>query len=195
MSSEHVSAMPPEYTPHCPECGAARISPTRQRCWLCQADLLTPEDDREQNERIRELTERIALPTRKEDHPALAAFGLLALLLGLGLLVAAPGILLILVILVTPALVRTACGARTTGPDGGPPSPVWGFLSSVGLVAIVGLASFVAFFVTCFVVCLGGLAVTQSYGVILVTSVFAGLVPGIALAILLFRRLWWRRLK
>jgi hypothetical protein len=72
------------------------------------------------------------------------------------------------------------------------------FLSSLGVMALIGLASVAAFYATCFVVCLGGLALNdlnkgRSEGWILVASVGAGLVPALAVSFLLFRRLWPRR--
>jgi hypothetical protein len=63
----------------------------------------------------------------------------------------------------------------------------------VGIVAMVGLASFAAFYATCWVVCLGGASLGGGSEALLTFSIVAGLVPGFLVAFLLFRRLWPRK--
>ena len=142
-----------------------------------------------------------SLPEARGDAPALVVFGVLAILVCLGLALEAPGVLVVLLILATPALIRTIVGLSRRQTPAAPPTglaAVGTFLSSLGVVAMVGLASFAAFYATCFVVCLGGLALEDLHGGrsgewILVASVGAGLVPGLAVAVLLFRLLWKRK--
>jgi hypothetical protein len=183
--------------PRCPYCGA-EVGAHARRCWLCQEKMPAAYDGGEQDARIHQLSERIALPAPSEGPGPMAAFGILALILGIGMALAAPGILIIMVILLAPAFIRTL--AKSPGPTTreAAPSSFWTFLSSVGVVAVVGLASFAAFFATCFVVCLGGLGLNEmrggkNYEWIMIASVGAGLVPGIAVAFLLFRRFWGRK--
>src|SRR5207247_6860085 len=102
-----------------------------------------------------------------------------------------------LLIVATPALIRTlVVGSRQDQTSAGPGLAVVGtFLSSLGIATMVGLASFVAFFATCFVVCLGGLTLGGMDGGgsgdwLLYISVSAGLVPGLFVAFLLFRYFW-----
>ncbi len=142
------------------------------------------------------------LPEARGDAPALVVFGVLAILVCLGLMLEAPGVLLVLLILATPALIRTVVALSRQQTPGAPPSglaAVGTFLSSLGVVAIIGLASAAAFYATCFAVCLGGLALHDMRGGgksgewIMVASVGAGLVPGLIVAVWLFRRFWPRR--
>jgi hypothetical protein len=114
----------------------------------------------------------------------------------------APGVLIALLVLVTPALIRTRIASsrqRAAGaPPSGPAAAVATFLSSLGVIALIGLASVAAFYATCFAVCMGGLMVEdlnhgKSYGWIMVASVGAGLVPGLWVAVRLCRRFWTRK--
>jgi hypothetical protein len=106
----------------------------------------------------------------------------------------------VLLILATPALIRTVVTTVRRDKEGAPaegPAVLGTFLSSIGVVAMVGLASVAAFYATCFAVCLGGFALTDGKGqaadYVLVASVAAGLVPGIAVAVILFRAFWRRK--
>jgi hypothetical protein len=140
-----------------------------------------------------------SLPEARGDAPALVVFGVLAILVCLGLALEAPGVLVVLLSLATPALIRTIVALSRRQTPAAPPSGLAAlgtFLSSLGVMAMVGLASAAAFYATCFVVCLGGLALSDKpWGGdwILVASVGAGLVPGLAVAVLLFRLLWKRK--
>lgn len=140
-------------------------------------------------------------PPARRDAPALIAFGILAVLVCIGLALEAPGLLLVLLVVATPAMIRTvviASRERSTGsaPSGTAAAGI--FLSSLGIVVIIGLASIAAFYATCFAVCLGSLTLTDlgrgnSSGWIMVASVGAGLAPGLFVAYWLARRLWPRR--
>jgi len=199
MSGDKISERPLRDKPYCPYCGAELFSANPLKCWLCHESLAPGESAAYDPE----IADRIRLPESRGDNPAWIFFGVLAILLILGLATAGPGILIVLLILATPALIRVVIAASHQASQG---RPLTGlditstFLSSVGIVAMVGLASFAAFYATCWVVCLGGLALENlksgrgvNYDWILVASVGAGLIPGGAVAFLLFRRLWPRK--
>ena len=72
------------------------------------------------------------------------------------------------------------------------------FIGSLGVVATVAVAAFVAFYATCFAVCMGGLALSdlkkgESGNYLMVASVGSGLVVGFAVAVFLLRWLWSRK--
>jgi hypothetical protein len=196
MSSEQITAERPhpDGEPPCPHCGAEMQRPSAARCWLCHESLaessgMTP--------RRGPVSSNISLSQDRGDNPGFILLALLALLISIGLALEAPGILVILLIVALPALIRTALIAGR-GQSGGPLGGVGTFLSSLGIMVMVGLASVGAFFTTCFVVCLGGLGVTElgrgrNYDWIWVASIGAGLVPGLLVAGLLLRRLWTRK--
>jgi len=200
MSADSFSTQPPPpRKPHCPHCGADFFSPTPVKCWLCQQQVAPGTSTEAPADDDRGLAERIRLPEPRGDNPGWIVFGILAILLVLGLASAGPGILLVLLILAIPALIRAALAASRQAALG---QPLTGlgitstFLSSVGIVALVGLASFAAFYATCFAVCLFGMQASTGkggYNTLTVVSVGAGLVPGLLVAFLLFRRLWPRK--
>ena len=68
--------------------------------------------------------------------------------------------LLILLILAAPALIRTLAVSVGKGPTGGM-GFLGTFLGSLGVATLIGLASFIAFFATCFVVCLGSISLSD----------------------------------
>lgn len=204
MSNDRFTSGPSRSvtTRHCPHCDAPIKDAHPARCWLCGASL-TPA----------ELTDRpspsynLVRPNRASgDNVGFEALGfgflvlLLLLLISVALAAESPGVLLLLLVAVTPALIRTLVTTQRQEAEGQEVTSgraALTFLSSVGVVAIVGLAAGAAFFATCFAVCLAGIAITDlrrgSEDGILVASVGAGLVPGIAIAILLFRAFWKRR--
>ena len=155
-------------------------------------------------------SERFHMPESRGDAPAFVVLGILAVLVCLGLMFEspglffvfeAPGILVVLLILATPALIRTVVASSRQRAAGAPqsgPAALGTFLSSLGVVAMIGVASVAAFYATCFAVCLGVLQLNdlnhgKSYEWIVVASVGAGLVPGLWIAVRLFRRLWSRK--
>jgi hypothetical protein len=168
--------------------------PGAKQCWLCreplvESDGVTP--------RRGPLASNISLPGGRGDNPAFIFLAVLAVLIAIGLALEAPGILVFLFIAMLPALIRTVLIA-SRGQTGGALGGVGTFLSSLGIMVVVGLASFAAFFTTCFVVCLGGLAVSDlrrggSEEWIWVASIGAGLIPALLVAGLLFRYLWPRK--
>jgi hypothetical protein len=128
--------------------------------------------------------------TEPRDNTAWAVFGVLAIFLIAGLALEAPGVLIVLLILAVPATIRAAVaysGAQQEAAGG--PSFLLLLLSSLGIAALIGVASFGAFFATCFVVCFGGLALSDKpWGEewLGCASIGIGSVVGLTMAILLF---------
>jgi hypothetical protein len=102
----------------------------------------------------------------------------------------------LLLVLATPALVRAGvAGSREIEPAGFTSGPNFFlvFLSSLGITTIVLLAASIAFFATCFVVGFGVMATSNRLEILNVAipaGIIAGLIPGLLLAIFLFRRLY-----
>jgi hypothetical protein len=135
-----------------------------------------------------------------KDPVSLVLVGLLVAVVGLGLLFAAPGLGIVLLILFVPILVRIARGPVETGQPATGTQKVMGVLGSLGMLIAIGLASFAAFYATCFVVCLGGLAIEDlrkdgagDFNWIFVASVSAGLAVGVFVMVKLIRRFRQRR--
>ncbi len=178
-------------TPECPYCGAKRITSAAVPCWLCQ-EMLPPLEGSVPSGSVQGATSRVAA----------IVVGVLVLLIGVGLTMAAPGLFLVLALIATPILIRSVVVSRRARREGRPPTSgekVSAFFATLGAVILVGIATIVAFFVTCFAVCLGVLAVSESGGRrgveewILPVSVCAGLVPGIIVLVWLsrvFKRRW-----
>ncbi|MFL5328326.1 MAG: hypothetical protein ACJ8C4_05385 [Gemmataceae bacterium] len=172
---------------YCPFCGVELKSPTATTCWLCHQSFA---------EGIKPLQPR----RFRGDNPAWMVFGVLAILIGLGMAIEVPGALAVLVALAMPAFIRTIRAGQWARAEGAAPDSmnvVGVFFSSLGIISIIGLASFAAFYATCFAACLGGLALgggnRGGESMLLVASVGAGLVPGLFVAYKLFRRLWPQR--
>src|SRR5262249_10549848 len=107
MSSDQFSSgrAAPRAARFCPNCDALVKDPSRSRCWLCGEPL----DETRTTDRPSRHYE-FALPGRVEaagDNVALAVFGVLMVLICLGLAIETPGVLLILLVVLTPALIRT----------------------------------------------------------------------------------------
>lgn len=192
MSSEQFTAKPPSSRPRCPACGAEILTAAAQRCWLCLEDLAAL---------------GVTMPVRLESHRpsessadnvAVAVIGAFALVLIAVLCIEAPGLLVVLLVLATPALIRTV-RQSSRRPDATGVTLVITFFSSLGVLTAVGMAAGAAFYATCFVICLGGLALTEftssgrrmGYEWILVPSVGGGLVVGIPIFVWLIRKIWF----
>jgi hypothetical protein len=150
MSSENITT-----ESRCPHCGT-RIKAGDTKCWLCQEETSIRAGMPEDVARGRELARRIKLPEPHREFGVTAVFGVLAILICLGLAMEAPGVLVVIVVLATPALIRTAMAASKRG-EGAPMSGlgIAGiFFSTLGVIVLVGLASFLAFAVACFAVCM-----------------------------------------
>jgi hypothetical protein len=177
--------------PECPYCGAKRITSASVPCWLCQ-EMLPPLEGPVPGGSVQGPASRVAA----------IVVGILVLLIGTGLALAAPGLFLVLALIATPILIRSVVVTRRARREGRPMTGeerVSAFFATLGAVILVGIATIVAFFVTCFAVCLGMLAVSEGGGRrgveewILPVSVIAGLVPGILVLVWLtrvIRRRW-----
>ena len=188
MSSDQYAQQPMPFDKRCPHCGKG-ISANESECWMCRDKL-----------GIREGPAPAAMPTPPKawagDNVAWAIVGLLAIVGCVLFAIVAPGILILLVVLATPALVRAArAGSRGIAPSSFASGPNFFtvFLSSLGITTTVLLAASIAFFATCFVVGFG-IASTSNrleiLGPAAIAGIIAGAIPGLALAIYLFRRLY-----
>ena len=180
----------------CPECGAA-LAPGASSCWLCrgtgQPDVQAPGPSSPFAER------------RAAFQFSLATLMLTVTLVAviLGAFRVAPGAGIVLVIIVTPAWLRTCLSVARRKARGRPMTPaekLGGFAGSVGVVVIVGVAAGIAFYATCWAGFFGGAAVSSlwargydSIGWGLGTGVILGLVAGLVVGYLLIRRLWPRK--
>jgi hypothetical protein len=180
----------------CPECGAVVQGNV---CWLCHR-ALTDNQARQPD---------FAAAQIEHDQRSQQTFGLSTLFLFitviavcLGVFVAAPGLGILLAVIAVPAFIRTSVAASVEELAAGQPVNVAQkmslFLGSLGIVLLIGLAGFGAFFAACWTSC-AALAVTgalrgglfdSGLGLLLI-NLFAG---GIALAIVvwLIRKTWPR---
>ena len=173
--------------PVCLECGAKRITSGIAPCWMCGA-ILPALDGAVEGGPVR----------GRDDKPVFIVIGVLVVLVMLGLAVEAPGLLIVLALGATPALIRSVVVSRRSSAAGYPMTAghkFGAFLGALGATMLVGAAAFVAFFATCFAVCLGMLAIDErgTGNIILPVSVFAGLVPGLLIFVWLLRLMWKRR--
>src|SRR5437667_6023310 len=108
-SSRSAAAPDPADGPVCPQCGAKRITSAVQPCWLCGAIL--PKLD----------SPLAGGPVRgREDNPAFIVIGVLLILVMVGLAVEAPGLLVVLALAATPALIRSLVVPVAAKPPGSP---------------------------------------------------------------------------
>lgn len=189
----------------CAHCGAAFKSFADPRCWLCG-------HERKQAARYWILPEKIVPcggepPSAFEsgstgDNATVVGFWLLAALVCFGLLLTAPGLLIVLAVLATPALARTAYlswRAKQAGERRSRSDTIVAFLASLGTVVVVGSASVIAFFATCFAVCFGWYSLAEkgggetSIGRASYIGLAAGVLVGLSAAFLMFWALWRRR--
>jgi hypothetical protein len=188
---------------YCPECGAS-VKPGLDRCWLCQRpqpiDAIVIEPPGPFSAAP---PRRGASPTQFSLETLLMIVTLVAVCLGL--LMAAPGLGVLVSIVAAPALVRTLIAGYQRRAVGTPLSAgekVLAFLASTGVTFAVLLAGLAAFGTACFATCLGALGLEAVGGpsgpfsggewvVLLMLLTSAGV--GIATAIWLFWILWPKR--
>jgi len=180
----------------CPECGEVAIA-GKNKCWLCGAALGARAGHAQQ----RLGTSSAVAGALQSDTQVLVVLVILTVLVCVGLMFEQPGIGILLAIVATPALVRTAVATARQRERGRPVTvgdSLLAFLGSLGVVVAVGTAAVVAFFATCFAVCLGGSSVLNTgpgrggdSGMI--ASIAAGGVISLALAIFLFWKFWPRK--
>jgi hypothetical protein len=131
----------------------------------------------------------------------LGFLGAMLLFLGIGLAGVAPGVLIVLLLILTPVLVRASRGPDAGLAGGGAASGatgIAGFFSTLAVVALIGFAAIATFYVTCFAVCLAG-AATGSFNKSgsaegwIFLSVASGAVAGVYVLVALIRRVRRRR--
>ena len=175
---------------HCPHCGAT-LATKANSCWLCFLD------------RMPDPVSRPALrpPAPVIEPRAAYQFGLSTLLLTTtlfavicGAFAIAPGIGVALVLVVTPALVRTAMNAVRGKVRGRPmsvPEKLGAFIGSVGVVLAICLGAGAAFVATCLPAAYLASALSSRF------IGFSAIIVGITCAILggafLFREMWPNR--
>ncbi|MCA9190521.1 MAG: hypothetical protein KDB03_02115 [Planctomycetales bacterium] len=191
---------------NCPECGASNKA-VSSCCWLCQCTLNPPTAS---HSNLADLPQLI--PSDLIEPPPIVsnmmasgssrwrpdAWLLTATLIvvSVGTLLTSPGLGLLVVLLATPAFVRTAVAARRRSTVGAPLSAGEKFLSFIGsllVVITVAISAGVAFFLTCWVGFCGSLALSmaspnlkslenQSFMI----GILSGLVVGLLVAGLMF---------
>jgi hypothetical protein len=148
----------------CPECGA-ELKVDDERCWLCRRDLVIN-------------AELVATPMAAGQSPFSAVhplqFSLETLLLivtlsavCLGALVAAPGLGVLALIIVVPALIRTCLTGISSKRLGGKltlADKIMAFLASAAITWAALVAAGIAFFAACTVSVFGAVAVGQAQG-------------------------------
>jgi hypothetical protein len=150
-----------DHARRCSECGAS-LDARDRRCWLCERDLPAGSDS----------TNPYASPAAARETPpaGLAQFSLSSLMLVrtlvavcLGVTMLAPGLGIGLIVLATPAFVRTmVAGLRSkqAGVALTPAEKVGAFLLSLAIMACIAVAAVVAFQVACW----GSCALAASIG-------------------------------
>jgi hypothetical protein len=192
MSFGVMSGLPPEEK-YCPVCGE-RIPATAARCWLCleklSAQVAATGKPRREHDRARRAS---------GDQLIFIVLGILAILLCIAFAFAAPGLLILLIVLLAPAFVRTAIQMKRSTSAGEEQSPDKGrsfgeiLFSSVGVVALVGFIAFHAFWAAFLVACFPALAISsggQSLSLFLVITIGAGIIASVFVAVMLFRVFW-----
>jgi hypothetical protein len=160
----------------CPECGAP-LNAAQARCWLCQRKA---DDGQQQNPYAppRPLTEHSA------SQFSLASLFLIMTLVAvcLGVFLLSPGLGVLLVFVMTPALIRTVMAAsyqKQAGTALSAADKIGVFLMSVFIMGAIGVAACVAFMATCLL----GVAVTEGGGASLEATLLVGLISGLVGAI------------
>jgi len=93
------------------------------------------------------------------DSPLLIAVGIAAVLVAIGAAIDEPGILILVLILATPALIRAMRVSDTRSREGG--GFLLDFVGSLGVIVLIGLATAASFYITCAAVCLGGVWISE----------------------------------
>jgi len=190
----------------CPDC-RAQLPGDADICWLCRRELSPagspgdrppiPGEGPAAQAAGSPFAPGFSLP--RAEPRARFQFGLASILLVITLCAVllaigrmSPGIAIVLAILATPALVRTALAASRSRARGEPMSveaKAALFASTVGILLAVGVAAGVAFFVTCFGGFYGGAAVSSLWatgydpiGWGFLTGVILGLIAALSVA-------------
>jgi hypothetical protein len=193
MGSEQYSETPLPDGNRCPQCG--KLMPAKaQLCSLCAQKHAIQEGLPTRYQDSGDLPELRAEPAG--DRTAWAVFGVLAILICVGLAFTAPGMLIVLLIVATPALIRAlivSSRKRDETEVAIPPSFFQIFFSSLGVAVLVGTAAAAAFFAACFVTGFGAMALTNSIDGGVWCGIVSGAIMGLVVAVWLLRRLWSRK--
>jgi hypothetical protein len=171
----------------CPSCGAIN-APWDAQCWLCKFPLAGG----------RAASDSVILAEAVDVQPQ---FGLSTMLLivtvlciCLGLVAIAPGLIVPLVIIVVPALIRTAVATRVSGGPTSVGDKVATFSASLGIIVLIWLAGLVAFGTACTLLVVSGAALNFDNNIVsllLVLGIGAAL-GAFALMIWLLYKSWPR---
>lgn len=202
MSSDQFSEKPLRVAGQklCPHCGSS--NPRRARkCWLCfkrfSESAVAADAHPQQQNRGADSQGR----TVPQDRVTGAVLAIVAIVLFFVMLYEVPGILLIIAIVTAPFALKSVLGSRhgdreldgenadrpATPDEDDRPSPLGVLLSSIGVVAVVGLTFIVTFWGTCFAVLFGGAAFannTRTGGEFVVLLFFASIVLGVVVSII-----------
>jgi len=190
---------------YCGDCGAEN-APGRAACWLCFKPLLVPPSVSQASPGS-VVTAELVPPTGTSVVPRAgspSSFNLSSLMLVVtlaavcfGVFRAAPGLAVLLLIVVAPALFRTfVSGVRRKerGEKFGTAEKVLAFAGSLGIMLLIAVAAGISFFATCWVACFG-VALTNTNGMdnALQVGLIGGLLVALTLSIGLFILFWPRR--
>ncbi|HEV3168280.1 MAG TPA: hypothetical protein VGZ22_30025 [Isosphaeraceae bacterium] len=181
----------------CPHCGAENL-PESTLCWICHQPTVF---------RIQPEDVGMAPPLPPQRTFNLSSLMLLIALVAVcfGVTREFPGLGVLLVIVLTPALVRTLRSVyqgKATGQPLTPLQKVETFAVSMVLVSLILLGAGIAFFFTCSAVLMGGTAVSQllsrfdadsGYGLFMPAfgiGVILGVVAAVAAGSKIARRVW-----
>ncbi|HEV3168281.1 MAG TPA: hypothetical protein VGZ22_30030 [Isosphaeraceae bacterium] len=172
----------------CPHCGAERL-PNSKLCWICHqppVSTIQPEDV------------RMASPVPPQRTFSLSSLMLLIALVAVcfGVIREFPGLGVLMIIVLAPALVRTLRSVYKGKAEGQPLSPlqkVGTFAVSMAFVLLIMLAAGIAFFITCWAGVVAGSSVANgSDGAWTGLAIGLGLgaIAAIATGIWLARLVW-----
>lgn len=185
-----MSHVPNVEAARCPECGAD-LKSGESECWLCRR--ATRPDDSPPTSPF------AAVERKSAGQFSLASVFLIITLIAvcLGSLRLAPGLGILLIIVATPALVRTCVvGAREkrAGHSLSIGEKVVAFLASSAIIVLVGVAGFIAFQIACWGSCamIAGIQKKESENALLV-GLGTGGIAGIGTIIWLVWKTWPRK--
>lgn len=141
-----MSNQPTSGTLVCPACGEVN-SRDRANCWLCHGPLPPAEPGSPAPSQIADLGRE-----HSTGGGMLALLVLVVLLVCIGAIVVAPGLGILLGIILAPILIRTAWVSHRPSESGQPPTPgqvVRSFFATCGIVLLVLIGAAIAGFVIC----------------------------------------------
>jgi len=183
MSSDQFSDTPLPQEKRCSQCGQVTTSDAGM-CWLCLERFSVQEG-------LHKPPLPPGEPKSTKDNAAWAVVGVIAIVLTVAIAIEMPGVLLVLIVFATPALIR-AIFATEKEPRGAPTSIgtfTMIFFSSLGIASFTGSAAIAAFVAICFSIGAVGILQFESMAVV-IFGVIAGIIAGTTVAVFLFKRLW-----